>query len=65
VDVRYSAPYPPEARLQRIAIPTRPPDAPAEFQRLEEFIGTFNANVERLNGLLFACRDYAVIGERP
>ena len=38
----------------------KPQDAPA----VADLITTFNANVERLNSLLFTFQDYAAIGER-
>lgn len=51
VTVRYEAPYPAHEKLQPIA-----GDGPtAEI---------FNANVEKLNGLMFTYLDYAAIGER-
>ena len=51
VAVRYRAPYPEHEKLQR---------APAA-----DPVGqTVNANVERLNGLLFTYMDYAVVGQR-
>ena len=55
VDVRYRAPYPEHDKLQRIA-----PQA-----SLGDSVDTLNANVERLNGLLFTWLDYAAIGHRP
>jgi SAM-dependent methyltransferase len=51
VNVRYEAPYPAHEKLQPIAA-----DGP-----LAEI---FNANVEKLNGLMFTYLDYAAIGER-
>jgi SAM-dependent methyltransferase len=55
VDVRYSAPYPEHDKLQPIA-----PHA-----SLGNAVDTLNANVERLNRLLFTWLDYAAIGRRP
>ncbi|MDA1183463.1 MAG: class I SAM-dependent methyltransferase [Acidobacteria bacterium] len=55
VDVRYRAPYPEHDKLQRIA-----PQA-----SLGDSVDTLNANVERLNSLLFTWLDYAAIGRRP
>ena len=55
VDVRYRAPYPEHDKLQPIA-----PQA-----SLGDSVDTLNANVERLNGLLFTWLDYAAIGRRP
>lgn len=55
VDIRYSAPYPEHDKLQPIA-----PHA-----SLGNAVDTLNANVERLNRLLFTWLDYAAIGRRP
>ncbi len=51
VEVRFSAPYPDHEKLRAL-----PPDG--------ELSETFNANMEKLNGLLFSHLDYAVIGEK-
>jgi SAM-dependent methyltransferase len=51
VTVRYEAPYPEHEKLQPIA---------GEGPQTE----TFNANVEKLNALMFTYLDYAAIGER-
>lgn len=55
VDIRYRAPYPEHEKLQRIA--------PQES--IGDAVDTLNANVERLNRLLFTWLDYAAIGRRP
>ena len=55
VDIRYSAPYPEHDKLQPIAASTS----------LGTVVDTLNANVERLNSLLFTWLDYAAIGRRP
>ena len=52
VNVRYSAPFPEEAKLQPLL------QAPGPIEE------TFNENVRRLNSLLFTYLDYAAIGER-
>jgi O-antigen chain-terminating methyltransferase len=54
VDVRYRAPYPEHDKLQRL-----PPHA-----SLGDAVDTLNANVERINRLLFTWLDYAAIGRR-
>ena len=51
VDVRYRARYPEHEKLRPL---------PGESELTE----TFNANVEKLNGLLFTYLDYAAIGQR-
>ncbi len=55
VDVRYSAPYPDESKLQRVSTGAE------STARLE---AAFNDNVTKLNSLLFTYLDYAAIGER-
>ena len=55
VDVRYRAPYPEHDKLQRLA-----PHA-----SLGDAVDTLNANVDRINRLLFTWLDYAAIGRRP
>ncbi len=57
--IDFSAPIEDVDKLQPLA-PPRPQDAPA----VADLITTFNANVERLNSLLFAFQDYAAIAER-
>jgi hypothetical protein len=53
VEIRYQAPYPEHDKLQRVA--------PAALGGAGE---TLNANVDKLNALLFTYLDYAVIGKR-
>jgi SAM-dependent methyltransferase len=55
VEIRYQAPYPEHDKLQPI------PSSAA----LTGVVDTLNANVERLNRLLFTWLDYAAIGHRP
>ena len=55
VDIRYRAPYPERDKLQSI-----PPNA-----TLGDSVDTLNANVERINRLLFTWLDYAAVGRRP
>jgi SAM-dependent methyltransferase len=55
LDIRYRAPYPEHDKLQPIAANTS----------LGTVVDTLNANVERLNSLLFTWLDYAAIGRRP
>ena len=58
VEIRYRAPVAEHHKLQ----PLHPPaDAPAEWHAAAD---TLNANVERLNGLLFTHLDYAAVGVR-
>ena len=53
VEIRYQAPYPEHDKLQRIASPA-----------LGDAAETLNANVDRLNALLFTYLDYAAVGRR-
>jgi hypothetical protein len=55
VDVRYRVPYPEHEKLQSI-----PYNA-----TLADSVETLNANVEKINRLLFTHLDYAAIGYRP
>ena len=55
VEIRYRAPYPEHEKLQRVVAARRSGDA-AE---------TLNANVDKLNSLLFTYLDYAAVGRRP
>ncbi|NOT45803.1 MAG: class I SAM-dependent methyltransferase [Acidobacteria bacterium] len=58
VEIRYRAPYPDADKLQ-------PVPGGADLQLLPGWAGTLNANVEKLNGLLFTYLDYAVVARRP
>jgi len=55
IDIRYRAPYPEHEKLQPIA----------SNAALADSIETLNANVKKLNQLLFTYLDYAVVGRRP
>ena len=54
-DIRYRAPYPEHEKLQPLA-----PQA-----SLGDSVETLNANVEKINRLLFTWLDYAAIARRP
>jgi SAM-dependent methyltransferase len=54
VDIRYRAPYPEHEKLQPLP----------EHGALGDASLTFNANVEKINRLLFTYLDYAAIGRR-
>ena len=54
VDIRYRSPYPDHEKLQPVAANPSLGDA----------VDTLNANVERINRLLFTWLDYAAIGHR-
>lgn len=53
IEIRYQAPYPEHDKLQRVASPA-----------LGGAAETLNANVDKLNSLLFTYLDYAAIGTR-
>lgn len=55
VTVRYTAPFPEQAKLQTV---------PAALDRPESVEAVFNENVGKLNQLLFTYLDYAAIGEK-
>jgi O-antigen chain-terminating methyltransferase len=54
IEIRYRAPYPEHEKLQPL------PASPA----LGDSVETLNANVEKINRLLFTHLDYAAIGKR-
>jgi O-antigen chain-terminating methyltransferase len=56
IDIQYRAPYPEHDKLQHVSLP---PD------RADDALETLNANVDKLNGLLFTYLDYAAVGRRP
>jgi 2-polyprenyl-3-methyl-5-hydroxy-6-metoxy-1,4-benzoquinol methylase len=55
IEIRYRVPYPEHEKLQPI-----PSNA-----TLADSVETLNANVAKINKLLFTCLDYAAIGYRP
>jgi O-antigen chain-terminating methyltransferase len=66
VDIRYSAPFPDESKLQPLPVAEQvpAPERPQPGGLLPEMAQVFNENVAKLNSLLFTYLDYAVIGER-
>jgi 2-polyprenyl-3-methyl-5-hydroxy-6-metoxy-1,4-benzoquinol methylase len=60
VEIQYRSPYPEGDKLQPVS-----PPPPAGRTDLAEFVETINANVARINGLLFTWLDYAAVGRRP
>lgn len=57
VELRYLSPVADSQKLQRITTAAGTP--------LADVAEALNANLDRLNGLLFASQDYAAIGRRP
>ena len=64
VEVRYLSPYPDDFKLQQIPLPSQSADVASSSDTASTTVLTFNENVEKLNRLLFADQDYAVVGER-
>ena len=54
LEIQYRAPYPEHEKLQRVAA-----------SALGDTAETLNANVDKLNSLLFTYLDYAAVGRRP
>ncbi|RPJ53425.1 MAG: class I SAM-dependent methyltransferase, partial [Acidobacteria bacterium] len=59
VDIRFSAPYPRDGKLQRA-----PRSVLVDAPYLSDLVAAFDGNVETLNGLLFTYLDYAGAGEK-
>jgi SAM-dependent methyltransferase len=59
VEIRYRAPYPEHEKLQPLPVSSAAPIA-----SVTDWIETINANVEKINRLLFTWLDYAAIGHR-
>jgi O-antigen chain-terminating methyltransferase len=57
VDIRYRAPYPESEKLQELGIRD-------QGSGIGDLVDTLNANVEKINRLLFTYLDYAAIGKR-
>ncbi len=58
IEIQYRAPYPEWDKLQPLA-------APARDTAIVDHVETLNANVEKINRLLFTYLDYAATGHRP
>ena len=59
VEIRYKSPYPESEKLQPVA------HAPGgDGATAADFVETINANVAKINGLLFTWMDYAAVGRR-
>ena len=64
VDTRYLSPYPDDFKLKPIPVPSQSSDGTTSPSMPFGVAMTLNKNVEKLNHLLFADQDYAVIAER-
>jgi hypothetical protein len=60
VEITYRAPYPDSEKLQTLAAGSGQPAAAS----VDDLVETLNANVEKINRLLFTYLDYAAIGRR-
>ena len=64
VRVEYRSPLPVTTKLEPLPAPDDGAFSSDALPGLVTLVHTFNNNVEKLNGLLFADQDFAVIGER-
>ena len=64
IHVRYLSPYPDDFKLQPIPVPSESSNGTPLPSMAFGVAVTLNENVEKLNHLLFADQDYAVIAER-
>ena len=64
VEIRYQVPYPQAEKLQGVPVPETSASDSEERQALADLALTFNANIERMNNLMFTYLDYAAVGER-
>jgi SAM-dependent methyltransferase len=64
VEIRFQVPYPEAEKLQAVPVPRPSASDSEERQMLIDLALTFNANIERINGLMFTYLDYAAVGER-
>ena len=64
IHVRYLSPYPDDFKLQPIPVPSESSNGTPSPSMAFGVAVTLNENVEKLNHLLFADQDYAVIAER-
>jgi len=63
IEIRYRAPYPEHEKLQPVSAPREAGTSGASS--IADWADTLNANVEKINRLLFTWLDYAAIGRRP
>jgi SAM-dependent methyltransferase len=64
VEIRYRAPYPDSEKLQPLRLAGADLQAGPFAPALAESVETLNANVEKINRLLFTYLDYAAVGHR-
>ena len=63
VELSFKSPCALQNKLEEVPAPSS--EAARAIPALKTLVVAFNENVEKLNGLMFADQDYAVIGERP
>ena len=63
VELFFQSPCAAQNKLEQV--PTPSAETAQAIPALQTLVVAFNENVEKLNGLMFADQDYAVIGERP
>ena len=63
VEIRFLAPYPEAGKLQPIPIPEH--EGSSTIDPLIDLAETYNANVDKINRLLFTYLDYAAVAVRP
>lgn len=63
VELSFKSPCAPQNKLEQV--PTPSAETARAIPAITALVVAFNENVEKLNGLMFADQDYAVIGERP
>lgn len=61
VSIQWRSPYPEAGKLERLPAAARAAAAPV----LPSLLDVFDRNVDRLNGLFFTHRDYAIVARRP
>jgi SAM-dependent methyltransferase len=61
VSIQWRSPYPEAGKLERLPAAARAAAAPVPPPLLD----VFDRNVDRLNGLFFTHRDYAIVARRP
>ncbi len=62
VTIQWRSPYPEPGKLERLPAAAR---AGSADPALPPLLDAFDRNVERLNGLFFTHRDYAIVARRP
>ncbi|MBE3134106.1 MAG: class I SAM-dependent methyltransferase [Acidobacteria bacterium] len=65
VDIQFRAPYPERGKLQLVPVPDPIAGDKRAIRPAADLAETFNANVDKINHLLFTHLDYAAIGVRP